>query len=621
MNVRQCFPSRKRNGFTLIELLVVITIMSLLLAVMVPGAGLLDEHARAKATHETFKALRTAILGPDGLADASGQRIVGGFVGRAGHLPQLYAMKWDPARGRMVQDLDSDLDGDGMPDTVTTDRGPTGYGDSCGQPLALWIPALSMREGGQSRSWISEPVDIAPEDQIDLWVDSPDRSLNRHFRLHEGAGRLVDGWGRAILVFVDTTEGGAPDIRMDDELGVVPNSLIFVSTGPDGDYEASDPSDMSKDQNRDNLVMRITKGDWIRNEEKRTKTQDLLEAMRLAILGRSGVSVDGLIEPNGFVADIGGVEPLTGSYVTHDAGGGPKVYRCKHAHLATTPPNAAPDFWEDLEASHGSSYSNHSSFFPKWEAGRKYHHPSLDALATNSVLALRHGILRKTREATSGSYDAAKWSDDNSFAIIDSSRYLHDETPGRLYDSTIVGSLRYDAGSRLSVGWAGPYLHGIRSLPISDAWEHGMDARIDSLGNVVLRSPGPDLTDPDDDLEVTILRLEYLVALHVEVTFAAGFASTDTLKVLLPHDGRPSFRWLNPLPSGTSQGFDFSTASGSVPAATSFTGTPEVATPNGAMHLPIGRRTLRFKNATGTDSLNKRITLHSRIPHASVTLP
>ncbi len=68
------------DGFTLIELVIIIVILGIVAAVAVPKFGTLSEEAKANATREEIRRIKTAIIG-DPQVTAGGQYINRGFEG------------------------------------------------------------------------------------------------------------------------------------------------------------------------------------------------------------------------------------------------------------------------------------------------------------------------------------------------------------------------------------------------------------------------------------------------------------------------------------------------------------------------------------------------------------
>ncbi|HHI03863.1 MAG TPA: hypothetical protein ENL22_10125 [candidate division Zixibacteria bacterium] len=73
-------------GFTLIELVIIIVILGIVAAVAIPKFGTLSEEAKANATREEIRRIKTAIIGDPQLI-AGGEYISRGFEGDVGHPP------------------------------------------------------------------------------------------------------------------------------------------------------------------------------------------------------------------------------------------------------------------------------------------------------------------------------------------------------------------------------------------------------------------------------------------------------------------------------------------------------------------------------------------------------
>lgn len=302
------------KGFTLIELLLVIIILGFMVGMLVPAAGSLDNKAKAKETRAVFEEVRAAILGARSSFDANGNRVIGGYVGDTGYLPALYVHEWDNADKKWKH---PDDDYPGYPDvTSNVDPLTTLVGDENAQPAALWKKRLPPYSGvtivpqGWKGPYLAEPTDRYPEDQVWEYTGPPDEQ--RRFRLRETEGRLSDGWGRAFLIYVDDEDEDG-DITNDmttdhsalyPSLGLsgvsVPCNLVFVSAGPDGLYDETDPADPAMAGNRDNLVFRIARKEWDDAEEKGRITAGTLEEIRKALLGHAPHGVN-----TGFTGTVG----------------------------------------------------------------------------------------------------------------------------------------------------------------------------------------------------------------------------------------------------------------------------------------------------------------------------
>jgi len=78
--------SNSKAGFTLIELVIIIIILGIVAAVAIPKFGTLTEEAKANATREEIRRIKTAIIG-DPQVVSGGQYINRGFEGDVGFAP------------------------------------------------------------------------------------------------------------------------------------------------------------------------------------------------------------------------------------------------------------------------------------------------------------------------------------------------------------------------------------------------------------------------------------------------------------------------------------------------------------------------------------------------------
>jgi len=83
----------RADGFTLLELLLILTILGFLAAMIYPAVGLLNDRERERLTRERMEEIRRAMVGDPDRFDASGRRIIGGYVGDMRDWPDL----WEPA--------------------------------------------------------------------------------------------------------------------------------------------------------------------------------------------------------------------------------------------------------------------------------------------------------------------------------------------------------------------------------------------------------------------------------------------------------------------------------------------------------------------------------------------
>ncbi|NOQ51112.1 MAG: prepilin-type N-terminal cleavage/methylation domain-containing protein [Desulfuromonadaceae bacterium] len=282
--------NKRESGFTLIELLLVITILGFMVAMVVPFANHQDKESKIKETNQIFEEIRMATLGARNSFDAEGNRVIGGYVGDVGHLPKLYVYEWDDTNKEWVHP--DTIPADGEPDTTANnDPGTPIAGEKNAEPAALWKGTLpggyaadALKEEGWKGPYMAKPKDRFRDDQVWVYIPSPstadDFEQNRKFRLREAEGRLSDAWGKAFVIYV---EGGAASM----DSGNNPLNLVFVSAGPDGRYDCSDPADLTKPYNEDNLVLKIDQNEWDDSEEKTMATRNLLLRIKKAIVGDS----------------------------------------------------------------------------------------------------------------------------------------------------------------------------------------------------------------------------------------------------------------------------------------------------------------------------------------------
>ena len=86
-----CFWKVKTQaGFTLLELVIVLFILGLMSAMAWSSLGVLDNDQRQKNTIATMEMIRDAIMGPKGIYDGAGRRVIGGYVGDMKKFPDLW---------------------------------------------------------------------------------------------------------------------------------------------------------------------------------------------------------------------------------------------------------------------------------------------------------------------------------------------------------------------------------------------------------------------------------------------------------------------------------------------------------------------------------------------------
>ncbi|MBE9569670.1 MAG: prepilin-type N-terminal cleavage/methylation domain-containing protein [Proteobacteria bacterium] len=299
--------NKRESGFTLIELLLVITILGFMVAMVVPFANHQDKESKIKETNQIFEEIRMAILGARNSFDAEGNRVIGGYVGDVGHLPKLYVYEWDDTNDKWTHPDTTPADGE--PDTTANnDPGTPIAGEKNAEPAALWKGTLpggyaadALKEEGWKGPYMARPKDRFRDDQVWDYIASPstadDFEQNRKFRLREAEGRLSDAWGKTLIIYVE--DGSDSDTAPDMDSGNNPLNLVFVSAGLDGRYDASDPADLTKSYNEDNLVLKIDQHEWDDSEEKTMATRNLLLRIKEAIVGDSPGGIN-----NGFSGDV-----------------------------------------------------------------------------------------------------------------------------------------------------------------------------------------------------------------------------------------------------------------------------------------------------------------------------
>jgi len=281
---------RRQVGFTLVELLLVIVILGFLAGMIMPFANHQDKQTKIKQTNAIFEEIRMAILGARNSFDAQGNRVIGGYVGDVGHLPKLYVFDWDSTNDKWTHPDDITA---GQPDTTSNFDG-TDYGDDNAEPVALWKSSLQVAGStvqlvtDWKGPYMAPPRDSFPDDSIDDWETGTDEQ-KRQFYLRECQGRLTDGWGKALIIYVD---GGVI-------VNGIPQNLVFVSAGPDGQYDANDPGNTSLSGNDDNIVLEINQSEWNTAPAKELATQKKLLDIKRAIIGQAPTGLN-----NGYTGDL-----------------------------------------------------------------------------------------------------------------------------------------------------------------------------------------------------------------------------------------------------------------------------------------------------------------------------
>ncbi len=79
-----------QSGFTLLEVMIVIFILGMMSAMAWSALGTMDNDRKAQITRETMERIRKAVMGPAGVYDKNGQRVIGGYVGDMKAFPDLW---------------------------------------------------------------------------------------------------------------------------------------------------------------------------------------------------------------------------------------------------------------------------------------------------------------------------------------------------------------------------------------------------------------------------------------------------------------------------------------------------------------------------------------------------
>lgn len=91
IHMKQIFSRGKnQKGFTLLEVLIVIFLLGMISAMAWSALGHLDNDRRKQITMETMEKIREAVMGPAGVYDATGKRVIGGYVADMKKFPDLW---------------------------------------------------------------------------------------------------------------------------------------------------------------------------------------------------------------------------------------------------------------------------------------------------------------------------------------------------------------------------------------------------------------------------------------------------------------------------------------------------------------------------------------------------
>ncbi|WP_035252262.1 type II secretion system protein [Desulfocurvus vexinensis] len=544
-------------GFTLLELIVVVAILGMLTALLLPGLGRKDDAARRRDTDAAFEAIRAAILGPRGQTGPDGQPLIGGYVGAMGELPRLYATVWNPGQERWEVELNEDspspdeLAVAGWYDKSADPSFTEAETDAFAQPLGLWAEGVRDNNGDWRRfsfpaewrgPYMAAPRDPYPDDNPFEYGDGTDPE-DRWFVLRHSEGRLQDGWGRAFVVLTageEATDTGAP------------RSLVFISAGPDGDYN---PEGLLDDPptglNADNLIYRITRHEAEDTTLKIARTWARLQALRAAILAPRRTASGAQAEPMGYAADVGGVETLFGSFVYHGTSPSGRVYVCTRSHADTQEPSTGSSYWKAVT---GTVDRAQFPGLPAWAAGAQYVQPRPYLLLANADHVLVDDVAYRCTEEEgaycSGAPPASSdWEATTDVGFPELGLFAKDGTKhdvGECGPYQPVSNYYAGAGALpwwgvntvdgqppLALGWRGGYAAAPADGPPlwHDAWDRPLMVRVDHQGNVHLASKGVNASDAGDssadDLAVTLFRHEFEVPVRVVVRAAGAIQPRD----------------------------------------------------------------------------------------------
>lgn len=581
--------TRKNKAFTLIELLVVIAIMAILTTMLLPfGASLIDNTKREK-TIQVLDSLRFALIGAENNYDANGNRIIGGYVGQFDALPDLITHYWDNTNKEWVIQYfkdgsdylpyvyDEDLtdgytyvtDGTAQDELYDVTSNNWDKFNQNAMPLALWTNYVKVGDGYQEivdkDDWqgpylARETDDVTGDDDI-YWYDdsvgasdSPASKMSdanamdemRKFWLRQGGGRLLDGWGSALLFYMQ-----------DDDLYVVSagsDRKIDYGTyylDPDNNEYDNGPADTSLADNEDNLVMFLSKKQWDLTSQKIRMTQIKLKDLKTAILGKRGNMTGGVQQPNGFIADIGNLETLVGSYVYESTTTSPlKIYKCVKNHMTPDPVSTSAlsgDNWEvyaTVDTADDETLATHYPFAFKYSKNTNYYEANPSLLVMNaSYVKVKDGTTadpeytyyryiddeESTTTTSDPSSTSSDWVEDDTFAEHDWV-LEHDDTGSTTYTNEIITNwryfshLEYGAGLEFGAGWNGPYMKNTTD-PLTDAWGRQIVFEMDKNNSLLIRSRGPQVYKDgstsdyyeDDDIIETIVHTDYAVPVTVIV--------------------------------------------------------------------------------------------------------
>ncbi len=611
------------KGMTLMELLVVISILGLLVTVMLPFQGRMADNTKREETIQLLESIRFALLGAENAYDANGNRVLGGYVGDYGTLPKFVVHQWDSSSNTLL--ISEDSSNPGTPEELDwEDAAMQNYHDASIMPLNLWVNTVRIGSSGtayefmDSSDWngpyIAMPRDDFTSDDDLYSYTAPDASTgvhtdeSRHFLLRQGEGRLTDGWGSAIHIYFD-----------DDE------NLYFVSAGSDrrmsfGNEPASSafspnlgPADLRLPHNDDNLVLMISREQWNLKDQKIATTRQQIKDLKSALLGRYGSVTDGVNQPNGFIADMGSFELLTGSYVRY----GSTVYKCIDSHETPAGGSFSASHWVAVTGGATGKDVTDFPFAGEWVAERFYYEENPYLLViSGDYVKFSDKYYRCVKDNTSSGQNPEDnpdmWVEDDTFkghALVP----LYDSA--KEYEKETVSSWKYYINVKFGAGWRGPYT-AYSDTPLTDAWGKDIQLKLDDAGGLIIYSMGPDtLPDTTDDILENIQRSDYVVPVTVTVKAEASMTtqSSDYVAVFTAFNGKVAAIYAKNQALTVGLGrdglFPFTDAVGEVHApvvvangneviTTSPAGTIDWYDTTDAVGLPMGRVTVVYQNGT-----------------------
>ncbi|MFI3270989.1 MAG: prepilin-type N-terminal cleavage/methylation domain-containing protein [Pseudomonadota bacterium] len=551
----QCLSLMKghnNTGFTLVELLVVIAVLAILVTAVLPFGGRMMDQTKKDKTVQLLESIRFGLIGAEYAYDANGNRVIGGYIGDFGELPDLIVHVWDTDNKAWLIRHEED---NALPDLYdTTVANDYDKFNQNAMPLALWTNFVSVNGTYQSivdkddwhgpyvvqtRDDFTNDDDVftytAPSSSEDFSNDD-DVDENRKFWLRQGGGRLIDGWGSALLFYMDDEDLYVVSAGSDRRINYGDYYLI---EDPDSDdvYD-NGPADTSLSGNEDNIVMVLTKEQWDLTNQKATITRLKLQDLKAGIIGQRGHVTGGVKQPNGFVADIGGLETLVGSYV-YKEGVDTHVYKCILRHESSSseglPSSDGGDnaYWEGIEVDdldtsiYTASRTADYPFATMWQEDRTYYEAQPHLLLTNAdyvyteddetgdITYYRY-VSNEDDTTSKPTSSSTEWAEDDTFA---GQEWVLEHKTSTTYTSEILNPWTYYSSVEFGAGWRGPYT-SYTSDPLTDGWGREIVLEMDK-GSLVLRSYGPDGltggTYEDDDITETIAHSDYAVPATVKV--------------------------------------------------------------------------------------------------------